>query len=197
MTKASSSDKGLTFLSSLRVRRLLPPLDLRRVLKIQADCDWQDPFTKREVMAHYKLHSPEEGRSYVQRMYVAADERDEAKGFISFTTGKGLLNVNAVCVPPQYQRKGVASLLLMRLLLSRNPQCTRPGLFCGVRASSLPAQLLLKSVGIPCVGETKAAFSSPDENALVFLKWMDGQCPQQAREKVLELWSVSGGPRRS
>lgn len=187
----SSEGKGPVPMG-LAIRRFLPPRDLEAVLKLQYDADLPDPMTRRMANACWKLHDPEEGRSFVERLYVAVDaESDAPKAFIRFVSGKHSTLVASLCVHPSVQRIGIGSCLLSRLVQSSDARIKRPSIIAGVREGCIGALKAMKRCGIPCVGFSRGWFRSPDEGACVFHLWQgEGPCPRDRRTKALAPWNA-------
>ncbi|MBQ9374968.1 MAG: ribosomal protein S18-alanine N-acetyltransferase [Ruminococcus sp.] len=94
---------------------------------------------------------------------------DTIVGFVNVTLVVGELTINNIAVMPDYRKQGVADRLLDAVFAEyANAECC----LLEVRASNTPAQKLYKKHGFCKVGERKAYYQNPVENALLMTKDM-------------------------
>lgn len=114
-----------------------------------------------EAWSHESIFSELGNKNAVSLIAV---EQERVVGFINAHVILDEANINMVAVLPQYQRKGIAKLLLEQLV----SQIPLSIIMLEVRKSNQPAILFYRNNGFEQVGERKNFYHNPVENALLF-----------------------------
>ena len=86
-------------------------------------------------------------------------------GYVLFWILPGALDIHNIAVHMEYRRRGIARVLLRRIIeQAREQAITR--VLLEVRASNLPAQKLYESIGFVTTGVRKGYYSDNGEDAL-------------------------------
>ena len=87
-------------------------------------------------------------------------------GYINTTYVLDEMNLNRICVLPQYRKMGAAG-SLMEGMFAHARQKGLAQIFLEVRLSNLEAQRVYRRFGFKVVGERKGFYQNPPENGLV------------------------------
>ncbi|HIT79152.1 MAG TPA: ribosomal protein S18-alanine N-acetyltransferase, partial [Candidatus Faecivivens stercorigallinarum] len=87
-------------------------------------------------------------------------------GYINTTYVLDEMNLNRICVLPQYRKMGAAG-SLMEGMFAHARQKGLAQIFLEVRLSNLEAQRVYQRFGFKVVGERKGFYQNPPENGLV------------------------------
>jgi [ribosomal protein S18]-alanine N-acetyltransferase len=149
--------------------------DLRHVLKIEAVVfpePWSVGVFQSELALRYG------------RLYRAAWHRDDLAGYIGFMIVDDEAHVTTIATAPGYQRRGVASTLLIDGIQTLVPLGVRH-LSLEVASGNEPAQTLYRRFGFAPVGVRKNYYQVTGEDALVMWAY-DIDTPEYA-ERLEEL----------
>ena len=86
-------------------------------------------------------------------------------GYVLFWILPGALDIHNIAVHMEYRRRGIARVLLRRIIEQAKEQ-TITRVLLEVRASNLPAQKLYESIGFVTTGVRKGYYSDNGEDAL-------------------------------
>ena len=96
---------------------------------------------------------------------ILAEVDNKIVGYVLFWLLPGMVDVHNIAIHVDFRRRGIARLLLTRVLLAaRQQSLTRVTL--EVRKSNLPAQKLYESLGFVTSGLRKGYYSDDGEDAL-------------------------------
>ncbi len=130
--------------------------DVEQLFELENSC-FPDPWSRKSIRDTMK-----EERSF----FAVAESDGRIIGYINTTYVLDEMNLNRICVLPQYRRMGAAGKLMEGMFaFARQNGLTQ--IFLEVRASNLPAQQLYKRFGFTAVGERKGFYQNPPENGLV------------------------------
>ena len=99
-------------------------------------------------------------------LWLVAEEKGQVLGYVGSQSVLGESDMMNLAVAPDYRRRGIAKLLIERLieeLTQKNNTC----LSLEVRKSNAPAIALYEQVGFVQVGERPNYYRHPKENALI------------------------------
>jgi len=102
--------------------------------------------------------------------YVIVDYRNKRViGYIIFWHINDNIQISNIAIHPDYRRKGIARLLLQRVINSLQKEKVKY-ITLEVRPSNLTAQSLYRKLGFEIIGVKENYYSKPDENAIVMVK---------------------------
>lgn len=136
--------------------RLAAPEDVEQLFELENSC-FPDPWSRKSIRG-----TMNEENSY----FAVAVSDGKIIGYINTTYVLDEMNLNRICVLPQYRRMGAAN-LLMEGMFEAARQHKLAQIFLEVRLSNIPAQQLYKRFGFAVVGERKGFYQNPPENGLV------------------------------
>ena len=142
--------------------RLAAEEDIEQLFELESSC-FPDPWSRKSIRDTMK-----EEQSY----FAVAVSDGKIIGYINTTYVLDEMNLNRICVLPQYRRMGAAN-LLMENMFDAARQHGLAQIFLEVRVSNLPAQQLYKRFGFTAVGERKGFYQNPPENGLVMTAQVD------------------------
>jgi len=138
------------------------PADLPRLIEIACACDVaaQWPVQEYEKMIR--------GDANGNRILLVVQGDEQVHGFIVGQFTGNEWEIENVAVQPACQRKGLGRQLLCGFLdLARQAEGAQ-AVFLEVRQSNVAARKLYESMGFVQVGQRKAYYYQPPEDALVF-----------------------------
>lgn len=142
--------------------RLAAEEDIEQLFELESSC-FPDPWSRKSIRDTMK-----EERSF----FAVAVSDGKIIGYINTTYVLDEMNLNRICVLPQYRRMGAAG-KLMQGMFAHARQNGLVQIFLEVRVSNLPAQQLYKRFGFTVVGERKGFYQNPPENGLVMTAQVD------------------------
>lgn len=142
--------------------RLAAEEDIEQLFELESSC-FPDPWSRKSIRDTMK-----EEQSY----FAVAVSDGKIIGYINTTYVLDEMNLNRICVLPQYRRVGAAG-NLMEGMFAHARQNGLAQIFLEVRVSNLPAQQLYKRFGFTVVGERKGFYQNPPENGLVMTAQVD------------------------
>jgi len=97
------------------------------------------------------------------KIYVL-EEDEKVAGYINTRDIGGDVDLMAICVSPQYRRRGYAGKLIERILCEPYDQ-----IILEVRESNEPAIRLYEKYGFTKFARREGYYSSPDEDAIIMI----------------------------
>ena len=130
--------------------------DLPAAAELEARC-FPDPWSRKGLRDTFR-------EKYA--CFLAAECDWILCGYVNAAWVLDELNLNRICVHPDFRRQGVAAGLLEALKeFCRGRKITR--IFLEVRASNLPAQALYRSAGFAELGKRPRFYQNPEEDAIL------------------------------
>ncbi len=136
--------------------RLAASEDVEQLFELENSC-FPDPWSRKSIR---------DTMNEEQSFFAVAVSDGKIIGYINTTYVLDEMNLNRICVLPQYRRMGAAN-LLMDAMFAAARQNGLVQIFLEVRLSNMPAQELYKRFGFTVVGERKGFYQNPPENGLV------------------------------
>jgi ribosomal-protein-alanine N-acetyltransferase len=93
-------------------------------------------------------------------------------GYVLFWVLPGAVDIHNIAVHPEYRRRGLARVLLARVIGDARSQ-TIPRVLLEVRKSNLPAQKLYETMGFYTAGIRKGYYSDNGEDAFAMVLELD------------------------
>jgi ribosomal-protein-alanine N-acetyltransferase len=147
--------------SDVTMERVFESEDLDAVAALEAE-SFTNPWT-REMLER------ELQQSDVARVYVLRVAGHRVAAFCACWIVYDELHINTIAVHPDLRRRGLATLLMQRLLAEVGDLgVTRA--YLEVRQSNVPAQRLYESLGFGLAGVRRHYYSHPVEDALVLTR---------------------------
>ncbi len=137
--------------------------DSEEVYRLQKKC-FSIPWSKKSLEDMFQV---EGYHNFVARKQGAI------RGYIGMKAVCGEADITNVAVDPLTRRQGVGAQLLQRLLTTAKEEEIR-SVFLEVRESNQAAIQLYEQAGFRKIGQRKAYYDQPKEDALLML-WEDGQ----------------------
>ena len=141
--------------------RKLKKRHIPEVAAIEKEC-FSDPWSKESL---------ESERKYKYALCLVAIEGRVVVGYCSFRHIVNEGHINNIAVSPTHQHKGVASMLLEKVIYFANKK-KLIGLTLEVRVSNTPAIRLYKKYGFVPEGIRKNYYSTPPEDALIMWRYL-------------------------
>lgn len=138
--------------------RIAEEKDVPELFSMESVC-FPDPWSQKSLRDTLK-----ESCSF----FVVAYEEDTLLGYINTTYVLDELNLNRICVLPEYRRTGAGS-RLMEAMFSFAEEKKIASIFLEVRLSNLPAQKLYERFGFETVGKRRNFYTAPVEDGLVMM----------------------------
>lgn len=110
------------------------------------------PWSKSQLLADWQLQ---------QSAYWLVIVAGKVCGFLATQDLGGEIEITQLAILPRYQGQGLASRLLAEVIRKEQP------IFLEVRVSNLPAQALYQKLGFEKIGQRKAYYHGPVEDALI------------------------------
>ena len=110
-------------------------------------------------------------RKYKYAICLVAVQNKTVVGYCNFRHIVNEGHINNIAVSPAHQNKGVASMLLDKIIYFANKK-RLIGLTLEVRVSNIPAISLYKKYGFIQEGYRKNYYSTPQEDALIMWKYL-------------------------
>ena len=139
----------------MEIRRATPE-DLPQLVELEKSC-FPDPWSQKSLRSTIT-----EDDSY----FAVAITDGKIVGYINTTYVLDEMNLNRICVLPQYRKMGAAG-LLMEGMFAHARQKGLAQIFLEVRLSNVEAQRVYQRFGFKVVGERKGFYQNPPENGLV------------------------------
>ncbi len=139
----------------MEIRRATPE-DLPQLVELE-NCCFPDPWSQKSLRS-----TMTEEDSY----FAVAIIDGKIVGYINTTYVLDEMNLNRICVLPQYRKMGAAG-SLMEGMFGHARQQGLAQIFLEVRLSNLEAQRVYQRFGFKVVGERKGFYQNPPENGLV------------------------------
>ena len=139
----------------MEIRRATPE-DLPQLVELEKSC-FPDPWSQKSLRSTIT-----EDDSY----FAVAITDGKIVGYINTTYVLDEMNLNRICVLPQYRKMGAAG-SLMESMFAHARQKGLAQIFLEVRLSNLEAQSVYQRFGFKVVGERKGFYQNPPENGLV------------------------------
>ena len=139
----------------MEIRRATPE-DLPQLVELEKSC-FPDPWSQKSLRSTIT-----EDDSY----FAVAITDGKIVGYINTTYVLDEMNLNRICVLPQYRKMGAAR-SLMEGMFAHARQKGLAQIFLEVRLSNLEAQRVYQRFGFKVVGERKGFYQNPPENGLV------------------------------
>lgn len=105
---------------------------------------------------------------------MVAEHDDLVAGFMVYELHKSRLHVLNFAVHPAYQRKGVASQMVRKLVSKLSPD-RRSRILLEIRESNLDAQLFFRAMGFRCVSVLRDFYEDTTEDAYLY-QYRFGSC---------------------
>lgn len=99
---------------------------------------------------------------------VAENEKNEIIGYVGMRSVCDEADITNVAVRPDARRKGIAHLLVRRLLETAGQEGIR-SVYLEVRASNRPAFLLYEHAGFRVCGRRRDYYTEPTEDAILMI----------------------------
>ena len=109
--------------------------------------------------------------SDVTRIFVMRDDRGLIVSFCLCWVIFDELHINTLAVAPEFRRRGIATLLMRRVLAETAEEGARKATL-EVRASNQAALALYEQLGFRVTATRPAYYTNPDEDALIL--WLQG-----------------------
>ncbi len=130
--------------------------DIPGIFALESLC-FSDPWSQKSLRDTMK-----EPHSF----FSVAWEDEKLCGYLNATYVLDEMNLNRICVLPEYRGKGVGK-LLMQAMFRFAEERALASIFLEVRQSNFPAQRLYTDFGFETVGKRKNFYQSPSEDGLV------------------------------
>lgn len=101
-------------------------------------------------------------------MVAVNRETHDVVGFMIYAVDKGRLDLLNIAVDPQFQRRGVGSRMIERLI-DKLGQQRRTEISVTVRETNVDAQLFFREQGFRSISTLRGYFEETDDDAYVFL----------------------------
>lgn len=139
----------------MNIREALPT-DIPQLFLLESSC-FADPWSQKSLRDTLK-----EDHSFL----IIAEENGRICGYLNTTFVLDEMNLNRICVLPQYRRIGVGSAMIGRMFdfARKNGICT---IYLEVRESNENAQRVYRHFGFRVVGERANFYQHPTETGLV------------------------------
>lgn len=115
---------------------------------------------------HRELQGSDRRLMWVARLESQPGRDSSLAGYIAARLAADELHINNVAVRNAYQRKGIATALILRLV-DEARACQAKKAYLEVRAGNAPAQALYEGCGFYAVGRRRNYYSNPPEDALI------------------------------
>ena len=136
--------------------RPLTEADLPAAAELEACC-FSDPWTRKGLRDTFREECA---------CFLAAECGGVLCGYLNAVWVLDELNLNRICVHPDYRRRKIAEKLLETLkVFCRGRGITR--IFLEVRESNLPAQALYRASGFAGLGKRPRFYQNPAEDAVL------------------------------
>jgi ribosomal-protein-alanine N-acetyltransferase len=155
--------------SDVTMARALESDDLDAVAALEAE-SFTNPWTREMLERELR-------QSDVARVYVLRVAGLRVAAFCACWIVHDELHINTIAVRPEMRRRGLATLLMERLLAEAGDLgVTRA--YLEVRQSNVPAQRLYERLGFALAGVRRHYYSHPVEDALVLTRQVQPGSPK-------------------
>ncbi|MGN0572278.1 MAG: ribosomal protein S18-alanine N-acetyltransferase [Candidatus Fimenecus sp.] len=131
------------------------------IVRIEKEC-FSHPWTKQGISE--ELENP-------TARFFAAKKNNEVVGYIGANNITGEVYITNVAVLPEIRNQGIGELLLC-VLLSVSEQESAQFVSLEVRESNQAAISLYEKCGFQAVGKRKSFYRDPEENAMIYTKFL-------------------------
>ena len=143
-----------------KIRRL-KKRHIQQVAAIEQEC-FSDPWS---------IEALESERKYKHATCLVVMQHKTVVGYCSFRQVVNEGHINNIAVSPKYQNRGIASMLLDKIIYFANKKGLI-GLTLEVRVSNKPAIYLYKKYGFVQEGRRKDYYLNPLEDAFIMWRYL-------------------------